>query len=91
MGSVKTTIEIPDPVFRRAKSFAAAHGLTLKQFFTEAIEARIRERSKSAKETDSDPPWMKAVGGLTHLKDENRRILQIIEQECERIDPEGWK
>ena len=84
---MKATVEIPGPVLRRAKSLAAAEGLSLKQLFIEAIEQRIRERSKPGKKIT--PSWMKAVGGLSHLKDENRRILQIIEEACEQVDPKG--
>ena len=32
---MKTTVEVPDPTFRRAKVLAAGFGMTLKQFFTE--------------------------------------------------------
>jgi hypothetical protein len=34
---VKTTLEIPDFLFRRAKSVAAERGISLRQFVTEAV------------------------------------------------------
>jgi hypothetical protein len=34
---MKTTLEIPDAVFRRAKSVAAARGIPLRAFVTEAV------------------------------------------------------
>jgi hypothetical protein len=45
MGAVKTTIEIPDPLFRKAKAHAAEHGQTLKDFVTDALLlAGLRKR-----------------------------------------------
>jgi hypothetical protein len=39
---MKTTIDLPDPLFRRVKVSAAAEGLSLKAFITEAVEGRLR-------------------------------------------------
>ena len=39
---MKTTIEIPDLLFRQAEALAAARGVTLREFFTEAVEEHIR-------------------------------------------------
>jgi hypothetical protein len=38
---MRTTIEIPDALFRRTKSLAAARGLTLKQFIVTAVEREV--------------------------------------------------
>ena len=38
---MKMTIELPDVMFRHAKALAAARGVTLRRFFTEALEAQI--------------------------------------------------
>lgn len=35
---MKTTIDLPDPIFRRAKATAAVEGVTLKSFITRAVE-----------------------------------------------------
>jgi hypothetical protein len=39
---VKTTVEIPDPLFREAKAFAARHGYTFKEFLKQALEHQLR-------------------------------------------------
>ena len=80
---MKTTIELPDAIFRRAKAFASGRGMTLKRFFTEALEEKLRRQSG-----ETDPPWMEGFGALSDLSDENRRVLDIIEQEFETISPE---
>jgi hypothetical protein len=40
---MKTTIEIPTALFRRAKSKAAERGQTLKEFMTEALQEKLEE------------------------------------------------
>ena len=39
---MKTTIDLPDAVFRQARAIAAARGVTLRRFFTEALEEELR-------------------------------------------------
>ena len=82
---MKTTLEIPDPVFRKAKAKAAERGIPLRQFVTEAVEEKLRTPS-----SDGNKPWMRGFGGLRHLHKENLRIARIIEEEFEKIDPEDW-
>jgi hypothetical protein len=33
---------------------------------------------------------MKLGGALSHLHEETERIMRIIEEDCEQIDPEEW-
>lgn len=83
---MKTTLEIPDIIFRRAKSKAAAEGIPLRQFITDAVEEKLKgNRSGRAK------PWMKHVGKLKHLRSESKRINQLIEDTFEQIEPETWR
>ena len=44
---MKTTVEIPDSLFRRAKSKAAERGQSLKEFMAEALQEKLA-RSASA-------------------------------------------
>lgn len=81
----KTTLEFPEKTLRRAKAQAAEEGIPLRQFVTEAVEARLREKT-----SESEKPWMKMFGGMKHLHEENIRIQKIIDEEFEKIDPEDW-
>jgi len=81
---VKTTLEIPDALFRRAKSVAAQRGIPLREFVTEAVKEKLSS-SKSAK------PWVKHMGRLKHLRKETARIAAQIEEDSERIDSEMWR
>jgi hypothetical protein len=83
---MKTTLEIPDAIFRRAKSKAAERGIPLRQFVTEAVEDKLRAAPVPGKQ-----PWMKHIGKLKHLRKENAQIDKAIEEAFEQIEPEMWK
>lgn len=93
---MKTTVELPDTTFRRAKALAAGRGMTLKRFFTDAVELHLG-RHGGATRPDAGPgqvasgppapPWMEGFGELADLGDEHRSILQAIEEEFEKLDP----
>ena len=85
---MKTTIELPDATFRQAKMLAAARGVTLKRLFIEALEEQFRRCSSEPGSRKSEAPWMDGFGALSNLSDENRRVLDVIEQEFETLAPE---
>lgn len=80
---VKTTLEIPDPIFRRAKSAAAERGIPLREFVTEAVRDKLSGAGKAA-----DKPWMSAFGKLRRLRKETARISRLIEEEFEQVEAE---
>ena len=82
---MKTTFEIPQPLFRKAKAIAARKGCTLKQLVQESLSEKIA-RVDGAR--SQQKPWMVLAGGLKHLQSENRRIERLIEAEFENIEPE---
>lgn len=86
---MKTTIELPDAMFRQAKILAAARGVTLNRFFIEALEEHFRRCASESGVHEPETPWMDGFGALSGLSNENRRVLQIIEQEFETLAPEG--
>jgi RecJ-like exonuclease len=81
---VKTTLEIPDFLFRRAKSVAAERGIPLRQLVTEAVQEKL-------KTTSQERPWMKHLGKLKHLHGERKRIEKRVEETFESIDREVWR
>jgi hypothetical protein len=84
MGRVKTTLEIPDFLFRRAKAVAAERGIPLRQFMTEAVQEKL-------KVSVEEKPWMKHVGKLQRLRRESKKVEQRIEESFERVDRELWR
>jgi hypothetical protein len=85
MVSMKTTLEIPDTIFRRAKSKAAEQGIPLRQFVTEAVAVRLKNAPAAGQK-----PWMKHMGKLKDLRKETARIVKVIEEAFEEVDPEIW-
>ena len=79
---MKTTLEIPDSIFRRAKSVAAERGIPLRALISEALAEKLRADNGSGK------PWMAAFGKLRHLRRETTKIKRIIEEEFEQIEAE---
>jgi hypothetical protein len=80
---MKTTLEIPDPIFRRAKSVAAERGIPFREFVTEAVRDKLATEAKAAEQ-----PWMTAFGKLRHLRKEMAKINRLIEEEFEQIEDE---
>ena len=85
---MKTTVEIPDLLFRRAKAAAAEQGVSLKDFFADAVRRQLQSKSRNQ---PADKPWMQAFGGLRNLHRETKRVERIIADEFERIDDEEWR
>ena len=94
---MKINIELPDMTLRRARDFAAARGIALRRFFTNAVAQQLRRRTVAARDgahprdtisgTSPESPWMAGFGGLADLGDEHRLVLHTIEDEFERLDP----
>lgn len=80
---MKTTLEIPDRTFRRAKATASALGIPLREFVTQAVEEKLALRGRQP-----DKPWMECAGELAHLHKETLRIDALIEAEFEQIEAE---
>jgi hypothetical protein len=85
---MKTTVELPETLFRRAKSMAAQEGVTLKQLLTEALESRLDAGTNLRNGKAARPKWMRAYGALRHLRHERKAIERAIESEFETIEPE---
>lgn len=81
---MKTTLEIPDNLFRRAKSLAARDGKTLKQLVNEALEDKVRATATV------EAPWRKLFGSMRAHRTELRKVDAAVAEEFEAIDPEEW-
>jgi hypothetical protein len=82
---MKTTLEVPDAVFRKAKAKAAERGQSLKDFVTEALQEKLSGRRTGA--TTHGPAWMRGCGKLRALTKETSRIQSRIDREFEVVDP----
>jgi len=83
---VKTTIEIPDELFRKTKATAASRGETLREFINEALTTRIASTSAPIA---AGSGW-RSVFGLADPK-ATARVDAVIESEFEQVDPSDWR
>jgi len=83
---MKTTLEIPDALFRRAKSVAAERGIPFREFVTEAVRDKLAGNARAG-----GKPWVKHMGKLKHLRKETERINRLVQEDSEAIDPEMWR
>ena len=61
--------------------------MTLKQFFTDALEDKLRWRTHDAVGREHEAPWMAGFGALADLSHEHRRVGEAIAEEFERLAP----
>ena len=80
---MKTTLDIPDPVFRRAKARAAERGQALREYVTEALQEKLADRSGH-----EAAPWMRGFGRLRPLHQETSKIQRLIDREFGVVEPE---
>lgn len=83
---MKTTVEIPDELFKRAKATAALQGESLRELICDAIETHLA--SVSPPRTDRSG-W-RSVFGLADPK-AVAKVDELIEGDLERVDPTEWR
>ena len=83
---MKTTLEIPDPLFRRAKATAAERGQSLKALVTEALQEKLS--AGIARTHPGEPMWMQGFAKLRRLRKETKRVQGRISEAFEVIEPE---
>jgi hypothetical protein len=88
MVPVKTTLEIPEPLFRKLKISAAKQGKTIRAVVNEALTEKL---NRSQHGVEDLPAWRVAFGGLRRLRDETAKISQDLATEFSRANPEDWK
>jgi hypothetical protein len=81
---MKTTLEIPDELFRQTKATAAMRGESLKDFVTDALQAHLENAS-----TTSLRGWQSVFGQAR--REEVEPVDAIVSEELERVDPDEWR
>jgi len=76
---MKTTIDLPDPIFRRAKATAAVRGITLKSFISKAVEQSLNAEQKD---------WRAALKDLPRVDQETTDEIMRSVAESDEIDLE---
>ena len=66
---MKTTLEIPDALFRQAKAATAEQGIPLRELVTVALAEKLRGQANAQK------PWMNSFGKLRSLHAETEELV----------------
>ena len=86
---MRTTIDLPDPLFREVKATAAMKGMRLKDYISEALQDKLNMKPNPA-----EKPWMKFAGIAANdpeMLEELKRIEQIVDENFGQIEEEEWK
>jgi hypothetical protein len=67
---MKTTIEIPEKLFREAKARAAMEGLSLREFFLRGLKLALQTDSAQTPRERVAFPIVRSKHGLARLTDE---------------------
>lgn len=76
---MRTTIELPDPLFRSARAAAQERGMTLKELFTEALDRALKNPVKQPKRMEK-PPISGVVGRRIQART-NKELAEILTEE----------
>lgn len=74
---MKTTIDLPDPLFREAKATAAANGLTLKTFITNSVRQNLHRQ---------EDDWRAVLKNLPRVDEETADEIMRTVKEYDAID-----
>ncbi|MFO1397318.1 MAG: hypothetical protein U1F48_09660 [Burkholderiales bacterium] len=81
---MKSSIEIPDALLRRAESLAAERGQSLDELIVDLLEVRVATIDGDA--TIGEPKHMDGFGKLRRLHDETAHIQGVIDEAFEGIE-----
>ncbi len=83
---MKTTLEIPDALFRKAKATAAHEGRTMKQFVTEALAEKLAGKGRQQ-------GWRAVLGKLSPdgKKAAREAAAAVQAADFNKVDPEVWR
>ncbi len=87
---MKTTLELPDPLFREVKATAALKGMKIKDFVAEALV----EKLKSSSATPASRPWMSLTGRAASdpaMQAALQTLDEAVEAEFSTIDEADWR
>lgn len=83
---MKTTIELPDDLFRTAKATAAREGRSLKELFTDALRDHLTHLESAS---PGDEAWRSVFGQADPAG--VREVDEVVHEELERIELESWR
>ena len=88
-GSVKTTLEIPDALYREVKVTAARTGKTVTAIVQSALKRELTANTNQP-DAQTEKPWTKWAGCLSEIpKEEHKKIRLRIEEAFSVLEEAG--
>lgn len=84
---MKTTLELPESLFHRAKLTALRRHITMKTFFNEALSEKLSRESRLHSQWHNSPMPPPPDVPKKELKKIHKQLLA----EASQINPEDWK
>jgi len=84
VSTMKTTVELPDDLYRTAKSRAAERGVSFRSFLIDALRSHLHEK------TGADA--LNGIFGI--LAQEPEAVYAVdrtVERDLEQVDPDEWR
>lgn len=86
---MKTTLTLPESLYRRAKAKAARDSTTVEQFVVEAVKEKLNGETSTAK---AAPRWMKHFGACKDVPEAMAELSLLLRSpDFRRIDPASRK
>jgi hypothetical protein len=86
---MKTTVEVPDQLYRQIKATAALKGQTIKAFFLEALRDKLGMLKPESQSEETEEVGWRAIFGKGD-PDAVADVQRIIDEEFSRIDYSAW-
>jgi hypothetical protein len=83
---MKTTLEIPDDLFKRARATAATRGKSLDELIAEALREHLKRQATTS---SSQRGWRSVFGQAT--QEEVASVNTLIAKELERTESDDWR
>ena len=84
---MKTTVELPDQLLKKVKSYASRRKRTFKDVLIEALKRIIAETDQ----IEIEPEWKNCFGRFQGSRTETAAIQNIINKELDQINPKEWE
>ncbi|RLB55130.1 MAG: hypothetical protein DRJ42_07180 [Deltaproteobacteria bacterium] len=82
---MKTTLEIPDELYRQVKALAALSGRTIKDLVNEVLRKRVEEERAMSGERG----WRSVFG--KGPPEQVERVQAYLDEEFSRVDLDEWQ
>lgn len=87
---MKTTLDIPDVLFRKVKARAALEGRPMRDFVVEALGTKLQTATGTAAVV-CEPAWKRCFGSLRKQHQALHAVQATVDREFETVNPDEWK